>query len=147
MNSVVASIVRVSGTSATVSVESTQACPRCAAGKGCGAGLFADNLRQTEIIVELPPEQNFRTGDLVTLSMSSSNLLHVSFLAYGLPLIGGLGLVGLGAIFFGPLSDILSASLAIFGLTAGFLVGRRRVKREHCARDFVPVVSGGSLRS
>jgi len=80
-------ILSISADTATVSVVAS-GCPRCAAGKGCGAGLLASSEGSTQVDIQLSPGHFYRTGDAVTLTIASSSLLRAALLAYGLPLAG-----------------------------------------------------------
>ncbi len=141
MDSVRGRIVSVSGRSARVDVDSSQACTRCAAGNGCGAGLFTGQSQANEIEVELPADTDFQPGDTVELSISESRLLYASILAYGLPLAGMVMLTFLGRLFMQALGDAMGIVLALTGLMGGFLVGRRQLRKESCLRQFVPLVT------
>ena len=127
-----------------VEVASVAVCARCAAGKGCGAGLFGAKSSPTTIQIELPSSGVFNEGDPVRLEISSKRLLHASMLAYGLPLAGALTLTFLGGLFIQPLPDIVAVALAGSGLIAGFLAGRRQLQNESCVRRFRPEIMHGS---
>jgi sigma-E factor negative regulatory protein RseC len=144
MESIQGTVLSVSGQLATVSVDTAAVCPRCAAGKGCGAGLFGASSASRSIDIELPPADDIRPGDRVTLSILPKRLLHASMLVYGLPLAGVLILLLLGFLFMRPLTDAVAVSLAMAGLLGGFLLGRSLLGRESCLRQFVPAVTGRS---
>ena len=144
MESIQGTILSVSGQLATVKVQSAAVCPRCAAGKGCGAGLLGASSAPKSIDVELPPAADFSPGDVVALSISPKRLLHASVLVYGLPLAGALALLLLGVLFLRPLTDAVAVSLAMAGLLGGFLLGRNQLGRERCLKQFVPTVTGRS---
>jgi len=145
MNTAIAKIVSISGRTAVVDVGSVPVCPRCAAGKGCGAGLFGTNAGAITLNVELPASGAFKAGESVQLAIPSSRLLRASMLAYGLPLLGALGLTMFGWLFVQPLSDAAAALFAMSGLLIGFFVGRRRLNKESCARQFQPEILRGSV--
>ncbi len=81
-------IVSIGPDSATVAVERSAACPRCAAGKGCGAGLLSGSTRPAMLEVSLSPQLKLNQGDEVRLTLEPSHLLRASLLVYGLPLAG-----------------------------------------------------------
>ena len=144
MESIQGTVLSVSGHQATVKVETAAVCPRCAAGKGCGAGLFGASNASKSIDVELPPAADIRPGDTVALSISPQRLLHASVLVYGLPLAGALALLLLGVLFLPPLTDTVAVLLAVSGLLGGFLLGRSQLGRERCLKQFVPAVTDHS---
>ena len=109
-------------------------------GKGCGAGLFGANAGAITLNIELPASGAFNAGESVRLAIPSSRLLRASMLAYGLPLLGALGLTMFGWLFVQPFSDAAAALFAMCGLLIGFFVGRRRLQNESCARQFQPEV-------
>ena len=74
------------GTRVVVEVDAAEACPRCAAGKGCGAALFASSGRRVEVSV--PENLSLAAGDIVEISLAPDNLLRASLIVYGLPLMG-----------------------------------------------------------
>ena len=53
------------GVRAIVSVDMATACPRCAAGKGCGAGLFTSNGRTQTVEAVADPRMALDKGDSV----------------------------------------------------------------------------------
>ena len=122
-------IVFVSAATATVSVAAT-GCPRCAAGKGCGAGLLTGTSDPTEIEIQLPPGHHYRVGEDVTLSIASSSLLRAALLAYGLPLAGTVLALIIGWLVMAPLSDLAGGLIAVAGLLAGFAAGRSQLKKD-----------------
>jgi len=132
-------IISVSADTATVSVADT-GCARCAAGKGCGAGLLTGKTGFTEIEIQLPPGHHYRAGDAVTLSIASSSLLRAALLAYGLPLAGTVSALTIGWIVMAPLSDLAAALIALAGLLAGFVTGRSQLRKDDWCKQFVPSI-------
>lgn len=141
METTLATVIAVSPESVLVSVENQAACPRCAAGKGCGAGIFTSNTKERRLQVPLSPDLKVREGDRVRLSLGSSHLLKATFLAYGLPLFGLVAATGTGWLLFGPLSDATAIVFAVAGLLTGVIVGRRHLQRDHCLMHFVPTIA------
>lgn len=138
MESPVGSIVSIDAGSAVVQVERTAVCPRCAAGKGCGAGLLGSSSRPATFRVSLPSRGQFREGDRVRLILEPSDLLRATTLVYGLPLAGTLLTLLAGWLAMNPLSDTQAVVLAVAGLAAGLLAGRWQLRRRDCLRRFVP---------
>jgi sigma-E factor negative regulatory protein RseC len=141
MNSVTGKVVAVSGRKASVKLASAVVCPRCAAGRGCGAGLFGGSAKASELHVEMPADVSFRTGDPVTLSLSGTYLVQASLLAYGLPLAGALLTILIGQLFAAPLTDLSGVILGIAGLASGILLSRKFLHGFSCLQRFVPLVS------
>ena len=140
MDSPVGKILSISQGRATVAVERTAACPRCAAGKGCGAGLLSGSTRPAVLEVSLSPHLKLSEGDEVRLILEPSNLLHASLLVYGLPLAGIVLMLVAGWLISRPLSDPEAIAYAIAGLTAGLLAGRWQLNRRDCLKQFVPKI-------
>ncbi len=140
MHSPVGKIVSIRQGRATVAVERTAACPRCAAGKGCGAGLLSGSTRPAMLEVSVSPHLKLSEGDEVRLTLEPSNLLHASLLVYGLPLAGIVLMLVAGWLISRPLSDPEAIAYAIAGLTAGLLAGRWQLNRRDCLKQFVPKI-------
>ncbi len=141
MDSPVGRIVSVASGHATVSVDAAQVCARCAAGKGCGAGLLTGAGRSRLIDVNVPPGMDLKPGDDVKLTIAPSHLLHAAVLAYGLPLAGVVIALGIAWIMSRTLNDVLAVVLAICGLVAGALLGRHFLNQHGCLKNLVPTVS------
>ncbi len=109
---------RADGARAIVDIEVAAACPRCAAGKGCGAGLISN--------------------DLVEIALAPDNLLRAAAIVYGLPMLGAVAAAALAYVL--SLGDAAAAVAALAGLSAGFAIGRWRLRRISCLRRFVPSV-------
>jgi sigma-E factor negative regulatory protein RseC len=119
-----ATVVAVEPETATVIVQPDQpvACARCAAGRGCGAGVFSRTVGTISVTMaeDAPLPAN---GERVNLVLESGGLLRGAGIVYGLPLAG--------ALFAAPLaaaaveSDAAVAVAALVGLIVGALVARR----------------------
>ena len=141
MDSPAATVTSLSNGMATVTVSRLVACARCAAGKGCGAGLLGGNPAPAEIQVQVPESMTLRVGDQVTLELSPDSLLKASFLVYGLPLLGVVVILIIGWLVAGPLNDVTAIALAIVGLLAGLTTGRARLGQNRCLEQFMPSIS------
>jgi sigma-E factor negative regulatory protein RseC len=141
MDSPVATIISIDNGLATVSVDRTVACARCAAGKGCGAGLLGGE--RTPAVIELPAPEGMRlaAGDRVSLELLPANLLEASLLVYGLPLAGVVAALTAGWMIAGTLSDASAIVLAITGLLAGMAAARYRIHRNRCLQRLVPKIA------
>ncbi len=132
---------------ATVVVESPVACKRCAAGKGCGAGIFPDGMRKREISVAIPEGMSVREGDAIKLTIGPKFLLRAAMLAYGLPLACMIAFLGLTWMLTGNPGDGPGIVIAILGLAVGLFVGRRILNQQSICDQFVPtIVSDSDVR-
>ena len=130
-----ATVERISEESATVRV-ARQACPRCAAGNGCGAGIFAGRGGDVSMAVPLEPGVTVNVGDQVRLTLADGSLLKATFLAYGLPLAGLL--LAAGAALMTGRTDAESVVWGLFGTLAGYVVARGRLRQAHCLSSLQP---------
>lgn len=124
---------------ALVEVRTPPGCPRCAAGKGCGAGILGRDGRPQRIDAVIARGVDVREGDDVRVELAPRNALEAALVVYGLPLAGAVAgaavAYGFGA---GDAWGVLSAGL---GVAVGLVAGRRRLRRETCLRRFTPVVT------
>lgn len=141
MESPVGRIVSISDGRAIVSVDAAAVCARCAAGKGCGAGLLTGSNRTRLIEVNLSPGLEVDTGDEVVLSLAPSHLLRAAVFAYGLPLGGIVIALGTAWILNQTLDDHAAIVLATGGLIMGASLGRHWLKKDACLRNLVPTIS------
>ncbi len=136
------------GVHAIVNVEAAAVCPRCAAGKGCGAGLFGSSGGERQVEASIRPGVRIATNDIVEITLAPASLLRAALIVYGLPMLGA----GIGAViaYSMSLSDAAAALLAVAGLACGLLLGRWRLSKAVCLRRYLPMVerrvaaSGGS---
>ncbi len=142
MESPVGRIVSIADGQATVSVDAAEICARCAAGKGCGAGLLTGSKRTRLIEVQLSPGMEIAAGDEVKLSLAPSHLLRAAIFAYGLPLVGIVIALALASVLNQALDDQLAIVLAISGLVVGGLLGRHFLNKDACLKNLVPTISG-----
>ena len=142
MESPVGRIVSIADGQATVSVDAAEVCARCAAGKGCGAGLMTGSKRTRLLEVQLSPGIEISAGDEVKLSLAPSHLLRAAVFAYGLPLVGIVIALALASIMTQALDDQLAVALAISGLVVGGLLGRHFLNKDACLKNLVPTISG-----
>ena len=123
---------------AVVEVEAAAACARCAAGKGCGAGLFSGSGTR-RLDVEVPPSVDVVEGDVVTIDMAGGQLLPAALIVYGWPLAGAAA--GSLLAVAGPWpGDIAAAGGALAGLVTGGLLASRRLASARCMERFRPVI-------
>lgn len=135
---IVSFVDRDDGTRAVVAVDVSSACPRCAAGKGCGAGLFAsgDGVRQVEATIR--PGLDIAERDDVEISLAPDNLLQAALVVYGPPLLGAVAAAALA--YTVSLGNGAAAVAALLGLISGLGVSRSWLRKSACLSQFVPTV-------
>jgi len=126
-----------------VDVEAGFVCPRCAAGRGCGAGLLDGRQGARRVTARIAAGAEPAPGDTVCLRLDAHGLLQAALIAYGLPLTGA-ALAAAGAYLLG-FGDVGAAVLAIGGLACGLALGRRQLRRSGCAARFTPVAEPFSM--
>ena len=127
------------GTRAVVEVDARTVCARCAAGRGCGAGILAGRSGKRRLDVALGDDVGLSEGDVVSIELAPGNVLRAALLVYGMPLAGASA--GAMLAHMAALGDVGAAVLAIGGLFAGAMIGRRRLGHESCLARFTPTVS------
>ena len=142
MTSPVATVLSVAGNQALVEVTDRNVCPRCAAGNGCGAGIFGGDKGPVSLTVRVDDGVRISTGDQVRLSLAPANLVRASFYAYGAPLAGLLLAAGLAYWLVDPLSDLLAVLVSISGLLGGAIAGRKLAYRNECVSRISPSIAG-----
>jgi sigma-E factor negative regulatory protein RseC len=128
------------GVRALVDVDAREICPRCAAGRGCGAGIFGGRQRVRQVEARIAPGLDLDEGDTVSIELAPEHILRAAVIVYGLPLCGAA--IAAAIAYLAGLGDAGAAALALLGLLAGLLAGRRRLDRQSCLAQFTPVVSG-----
>ncbi len=141
METVSGKICAIDESRITVEVRSAISCKRCAAGNGCGAGIFQSNNNQREIRLRKPEGLSAGVGDRVELSIESRSILRAAVLAYGLPLISMLSTLAIVHSLPVKIGEPLAVLMAILGLTLGVFVGRRFLSNDSVCTQFVPIVS------
>ena len=129
---------------AILSVAAGAACPRCAAGKGCGAGLISAADRHREIRVSFADGSQLKAGDRVALAIPAADLLRGAAYAYGLPLAGMVSALAVARLLQGPLTDLAAVLVAAGGLAAAWTVSRISLQRPHCFLRFHPEIVTGN---
>jgi sigma-E factor negative regulatory protein RseC len=135
------------GLCAIVDVDAAAVCARCAAGRGCGAGLLAGAGGARRVSAAVAADIELREGDEVELTLAPENLLNAALLVYGLPLLGGLA--GAATALHLALPDPAAATVAVLGAATGYAVSRWRVRQQACLQRFTPTVTrllAGSAR-
>ena len=128
------------GARAVVRVEAAVTCPRCAAGKGCGAGVFGSGAGTRQVEASIRPGVEIAVNDEVEITLAPNSLLRAALTVYGLPMLGAA--VGAAAAYVMSLGDAAAALAAIAGLACGLSLGRWRLGKAACLRQFLPTVEG-----
>ena len=123
---------------ATVVVDRAPSCARCAAGKGCGAGLLSGSPRPAVLELSVPAGTTLRSGDKVALSVSPVWLLKAAFYAYGIPLLGTVLAAGVAWTYGAAASDLAAAGFAAAGLAGGVALSRYLLGRSGLCDRFEP---------
>jgi sigma-E factor negative regulatory protein RseC len=127
------------GARAIVDVQAEAVCARCAAGRGCGAGVFGARRGTRRLDVAIDDRLDLAVGDAVGIELAPGNVLGAALLVYGLPLAGA---AAAAALAYGlGLGDAGAALTALGGLCAGALAGRRRLQSAGCLARFTPTLT------
>lgn len=131
--------IRSDRAAATVAVDSVDFCARCAAGKGCGAGLFGNNRNARQFEAPISGRMDLHEGDEVQIELAPQNVLRAALEVYGPPLSGVLIMAGLA--YFAGWQDWQAAMAAGLGIGLGAAISRIRLRRARCLRQFTPVIT------
>jgi sigma-E factor negative regulatory protein RseC len=150
MNDPSATVRDVSPGRAEVIVE-RRACPRCATGRGCGAGLIAGKGSDIALTVPVADGLDVAPGDSVALSLERGLLSRGVLVLYGLPLSGLVGGAGIAALI--GAGDAVAVVSITLGLVGGLAAGRRVARGDDCLSSLRPTATlrldrhaGGSPR-
>jgi sigma-E factor negative regulatory protein RseC len=127
-----ARVVALAGDVVWLVPEQTTSCGHCAASASCGApgiGTLASRLEARRFA--LPNTAGLQVGDHVVVGIASRALLIAALVAYGLPLLVGLGAGVLVHLQGG--SDLTTFAAMAGGLLAGLFASRIAVR--HLERD------------
>jgi len=124
---------------AAVEIAAAPICSRCAAGKGCGAGIFSGDTKPRSVDALLAQGLAVREGDRVSIELAPDNLLLAALLVYGLPLTGAI--IASAAAWFLGAGDLIAAAMAVVGTGVGMTIGRMRLRKARCLRNFIPTVT------
>ena len=125
---------------ALVEVVVAASCPRCAAGKGCGAGLFGGEPAARRVDALLPEHLDLQRGDRVWLELAPEDLLQAALTAYGTPLLAML--LTAGGAYFAGLDDLQAVVATLLGGGIGIAVARVRLRRRECLQQMTPRIAG-----
>lgn len=142
-----ATVVAIRSGKLSVSVENSVACARCAAGKGCGAGLLGGSSRPLVLDLDAPDGRALRVGDTVSLTMQSEDLLQASWLAYGLPMSSVVVALACLRLFAPGAGDVVALVTASSVFAASLYAARAWLRRVNCIQRLTPRVSPGEIGS
>ena len=125
---------------AEVEVSAAVACARCAAGRGCGAGLLGASEKNRRVHALIAAGVDVHEGDEVRIELSPQQLLRASWLVYGLPLVAAVIATGVAYLF--GLDDFYAVVTAVVGMAAGLVVARRQLSSASCLYRFTPTIVG-----
>ena len=84
-------VIRCENNTVWVRVGSQSGCTACDRGQGCGAGVFAKLLQRRAVEIQLADPQNeYRVGQMVTLSFPERLYLKMVMMNYAWPLLAAL---------------------------------------------------------
>lgn len=136
----IGTVVSVSDREAVVRVAST-VCPRCASGRGCGAGLVGPSKRNVTLTARIAEGERIAVGARVLLSLESTSLVRAALCLYGAPLAGLLLGSGLALLLLEAASDAAALLWGAAGLATGAVVGRVWSRRDPCISSATPTIS------
>jgi positive regulator of sigma E activity len=99
------------------------------------------------IDVRIPHGMTLESGDEVSLTVESQQLLRAALFAYGIPLLAMLCALGAASISGMAASDLASIGIAFAGLAGGVAVSRYYLRRESACDHLIPVIDGHSDRT
>lgn len=131
--------IQPDGTRAIVEVETTNFCARCSTGKGCGAGLFGNDRGPRQFDAPVIGRLELRAGDEVRIELAPQSVLHAALIVYGVPLVAALLMSGVAYLV--GMSDWGAVLTVLVGIAAGAYIGRQRLRRSNCLRQFTPAIT------
>lgn len=127
-----------SGQSRAVVAVEAAVCSRCAAGRGCGAGVFSTAAGSRQVQARIAAGVQVAEGDRVELTLAPDRLLDAAWVAYGIPLAGALA--GASLAWYLQFSDSNAALAVLAGVLAGGMLAGRRLTRDKCLQHYVPII-------
>lgn len=130
------------GCRVTVNLDSGPVCPRCAQGRGCGAGFLSATARSRQLETSADERVPLAAGDRVELELAPGRLLAATVHAYGVPLVGAIAAAA--AAHGMNLGDVASAAASLAGIAVGALASRWSLRRPSHRARFEPRI--GKMR-
>jgi len=142
-------IASLQGLRATVLLGASVGCPVCAAGRGCGAGVFGRLIARKPMSLELDNPLQLQVGQSVQVAITEAFFMGLLLRLYILPLLAGLAGAALGHYLAdryamqGWTQDGLALLGAVFlaGLTLLMNPGRRL---QHIVKDRVSLLGSST---
>ncbi len=125
---------------AVVEVVSSLRCARCAAGKGCGAGLLGGEARVRRVDATIRDNLEVFAGDRVQIALDPAELLQGAAVAYGTPLLAIV--IATAFAYLAGWSEPAIVAAALGAMTIAIAAARVYLGRRRCLRGFTPVVVG-----
>lgn len=139
MSEIRGTVVAIDSNGRNVLVDvSAERCARCAAGKGCGAGLVGTAASGRGLSVRLPSGQRLAVGDTVQLALSSRSVLVAAGIVYGYPLAAAV--MGVLLAYGGSFGDPVASLFGLTGVLVGMALARFRLRQSAYRRRFEPTV-------
>ena len=140
MESATGRVSSVDGERITLVVDAPAACRRCAAGKGCGAGLLGGSSASRSLDVDIPVGMKLGIGDEVTVTLSPRSLLRAAAFAYGLPLLSLVTAATIARLAGAGPNSLVAVAMVIAGLGAGIFGSRHILSQGAACDQFVPTI-------
>lgn len=145
-------VLSTGGGRASVRLGGQAGCAACAAGRGCGAGLFGRMLRRRPVVLQLSNAVGARDGQAVVVGLPERSFLRLVLRFYLAPLLGGLGGAAFGhylSVRAGASPGAVDAAALLGALAAGGAVlwrtgGRLREFPDVAAVHLLRVVDSGA---
>jgi sigma-E factor negative regulatory protein RseC len=133
-----ATVVRLEQGSAWVSIKTRSACGHCGSSSDCGTAMVAQLFGEKENLLRLDNSLDVEVGEQVVIGVPNTMLLKASILAYMLPLIALIVMVGMGRWM--GLGDDFSTALGFIGLGLGLWVTNRITGGATGRKAYCPVM-------
>lgn len=133
-----ATVVRLEQGAAWVSIKTRSACGHCGSSTDCGTAMVSQLFGEKENQLRIDNSLEVQVGDRVVIGVPNTMLLKASILAYMLPLIALIVVVGLGRWI--GLGEDLSTALGFVGLGLGLWVTNRITGGAQGRKAFCPVM-------
>jgi len=123
-----AKVISESDSSYLLETLAKSACPKCAAGEGCGGGILATAFANKTYRLSVKKSKQLQVNDLVQVGIESSVLIRASMVLYLLPLL----FMVISAVLAGSLisnHDLYTVTGAIIGMLTGAFTAKLLSRR------------------
>lgn len=109
-------VIKKNGSTAKLVIMKNDACDSC--------GSMFCNINKNQVTVEAENTENAKVGDVVQVAIGGNEILGLSFMVYGLPIIIAIGMIIAGLQIFDslPEKELISVGLAVASCVAYFLI-------------------------